>query len=588
YFFVLAPGVSYSREIVRKLDERRQRFAAMFDNAFDAMAIYEPSGAIVRGNRAAIALLGGAAHFGGSHFSRHIAPSERAKTAAAFERALGGTATALQTSFIDAQDRIIPVTASLTPIIVNGEVVGVVGSARDMTAQRQSEETLLLSRERFRALFDRHPSAVMAISAEGKIEQVNGAMEKLSGFPNEALVGRVPTDLLPAEEVASAQRRFEAVQQGEATSYESIILDKRGRRVEIELDAIPTIVHGHIDGFFAIIKDVSKERTLEARERLQRQRLGSVAQLAAAHAQDVANQIDQTLAFAVESLDVDTVNVALTFENEFRMIHGAAASYETGRSFPIGNTYARHIYGTKDLLVIEDTDTPAWRNDPARAWQPWRQVVASTLFIGGKAAGIIVFLAAEPRQSSFDEADRDFVRVVAALVGASLELERREKQLAGMAFVERLGVALAQSRRVGGCIAVHYVDLGAFKAVNDRFGHAAGDRVLAASAERLRSVLQESDMLARMGGDEFIILQSSCEDEDPHHFAQRLIEAVSHPIEVGAETISLAASVGVARTLLGSEDASDLVRFAEQAMYRAKHSGKNQVVVHDQSSDPSI
>ena len=602
YFLVLAPGALYSQVAIRKLDERRQRFAAVFENSVDAMAVYSPSGTIVNGNPAAIALLGPSAHLVGSHFSRHIAPSERASVAVAFARAADGTPTALKTLFLDADDREIPVLASLAPIRVNGKIVGVVGSARDMSEERRSESALVLERERFRALFEGHPSAVIAIATNGVIERANDAMATLCGFSITELIGRLPTELVPADEVPATLRRFDAAQQGEANAYESILLDKRGRRIEVEVELIPTIVHGALDGIFAIVKDISHERILESRERIQRQRLRAVALLAGAHAQDVASQIAQTLKFAASSLDVDTINVAFVVNGEARVVHGTGSWYQAGRTIAVGKTFSRHVFGTQDILVIEDTESPQWRSDPARAWQPWRQIVALTLFVGGVPAGMIMFAAEHPRVEPFDEADRDFVRVVASLVGASLERERRETELVTLAlvdavtnlpnrayFTEQLDVALAQARRVGGCVGVHYLDLDGFKAVNDRLGHAAGDRVLALVAERLRSVLRESDMLARIGGDEFAILQSTCQDsEGALYLGRRLIEAVGLPMAIGDGVVQVGASVGIARFPSDSQESTELVEMADKAMYRAKRAGKNTVILHGGPGDISV
>ena len=132
-------------------------------------------------------------------------------------------------------------------------------------------------------------------------------------------------------------------------------------------------------------------------------------------------------------------------------------------------------------------------------------------------------------------------------------------------------------------VALLFVDLDDFKAVNDRLGHAVGDQFLAAVATRLRRVLRDTDVLARQGGDEFLVLLSDL-DDDPEHVAEavgaKLHVALKAPFNVAGTELVTAASVGVS---LYPDDASDseaLLRHADTAMYKAKAAGGGQLVFH--------
>ncbi|HUH39491.1 MAG TPA: MHYT domain-containing protein, partial [Castellaniella sp.] len=141
--------------------------------------------------------------------------------------------------------------------------------------------------------------------------------------------------------------------------------------------------------------------------------------------------------------------------------------------------------------------------------------------------------------------------------------------------VQRLAGApeLYASTRTPAKIAVLFIDLDGFKLVNDSLGHAAGDQVLKQIAQRLRLVVRESDTLARIGGDEFILLMEDIASlADAADLAQRLIEALSAPLQIHARQVSLSASVGL--TLYPDHgDASRLVTNADAAMYAAKRIG---------------
>jgi diguanylate cyclase (GGDEF)-like protein/PAS domain S-box-containing protein len=125
-----------------------------------------------------------------------------------------------------------------------------------------------------------------------------------------------------------------------------------------------------------------------------------------------------------------------------------------------------------------------------------------------------------------------------------------------------------------GALAVLFIDLDGFKKINDTLGHAAGDAMLTAVAQRLTESVRVGDVVGRMGGDEFTVLLSPLRrDEEPEEIVRRLIAAVAQPVPVGAENLFVSASVGISRFPEDGTDADTLVRHADLAMYQAKQSG---------------
>jgi diguanylate cyclase (GGDEF)-like protein len=151
-------------------------------------------------------------------------------------------------------------------------------------------------------------------------------------------------------------------------------------------------------------------------------------------------------------------------------------------------------------------------------------------------------------------------------------------------FNERLDRAVARHRRDGHGVAVMFCDLDGFKAINDEHGHAAGDLVLSVIADRLRLVTRETDTVARVGGDEFVIVCESITDPaELAQLAQRVIDAVNGPItlpEVGRTAqpperirVGISIGVGVAGPDQTEIDPDRLLTLADTAMYRAKAAG---------------
>ncbi len=154
---------------------------------------------------------------------------------------------------------------------------------------------------------------------------------------------------------------------------------------------------------------------------------------------------------------------------------------------------------------------------------------------------------------------------------------------------DHLQKELARARRRQTRVAVLYLDVDGFKAVNDTLGHAVGDHLLQVIAERLRTCIRESDTAARMGGDEFIIIVSDLSMPDAATIsAERILATFATPIALGGNTIAITVSIGIAGTMDDAIDAEQLIRRADDAMYQAKARGKNTYAMYQNSDPPPL
>ncbi len=136
---------------------------------------------------------------------------------------------------------------------------------------------------------------------------------------------------------------------------------------------------------------------------------------------------------------------------------------------------------------------------------------------------------------------------------------------------DRLAVAIADSKRCGELLGLIYLDIDDFKPINDRFGHDCGDDVLRIVAKRLGHSVRETDTVARVGGDEFVVvLPRVGTRESLNETAQKLADAISQPIEASCASISVTVSVGVTSYVPDEDDARSLMTKADLAMYDAK------------------
>ncbi len=220
----------------------------------------------------------------------------------------------------------------------------------------------------------------------------------------------------------------------------------------------------------------------------------------------------------------------------------------------------------------------------------------------GRTVGTLVVADRASSINTFTRSDLQFLRTFAGHAGVTLEnrhlarsvgeLSRENDELFQRAlhdpltrlanrsyFHERVEDALAGSDTEA-LVGVLYIDLDDFKTINDTLGHAAGDRVLMAVAERIRACLRPGDMAARLGGDEFaVLLCDLVRESEADAICERILGALRAPVAAGEEEVMVRASVGMAVQSVGGLP-SDLINHADSAMYDAKRAGKGRWVAH--------
>ncbi|MDQ1652897.1 MAG: hypothetical protein QOI35_2097, partial [Cryptosporangiaceae bacterium] len=206
-----------------------------------------------------------------------------------------------------------------------------------------------------------------------------------------------------------------------------------------------------------------------------------------------------------------------------------------------------------------------------RAWLILGAAIASTSLVVVRQ--IAAFRENESLLTELDAKIRERDELAAALRHQAFH-----DSLTGLAnralFTDRLDAALARGRRASTSTIVMIVDLDDFKPVNDRLGHRAGDILLKEIAARLTECVRETDTIARLGGDEFAALLDGSIVGGIPAVAERMVRAVSMPVDVGEAIVTVGASVGVAVDHDGEASTDTMMHRADVAMYEAKHRGK--------------
>jgi diguanylate cyclase len=183
---------------------------------------------------------------------------------------------------------------------------------------------------------------------------------------------------------------------------------------------------------------------------------------------------------------------------------------------------------------------------------------------------------------SFDEMQLKIEAQVNTLQAKQLELDHLASHdpLTGLpnrrVFLDRLEHALTRAQRGESRLAILFIDLDHFKEINDSLGHAVGDVMLLAVADRMRNTVRAADTVARLGGDEFIILVEDIESLDSVAMvARKIIESLAHPVWYQNHPLAVGASIGIAIYPQDGTRTTEVIASADQAMYHAKLSGRN-------------
>jgi diguanylate cyclase (GGDEF)-like protein/PAS domain S-box-containing protein len=277
----------------------------------------------------------------------------------------------------------------------------------------------------------------------------------------------------------------------------------------------------------------------------------------------------------VGSYDFEIATNTNTWSDQLFRIYGREpqsfhASYERFLELVLPedreHVIAVHQRSLESLEPFDMEERIVWPNGEVRTLASWGEVVVDSHGQPSRMTGIC-----------WDITDRKQME-------EQLVREALHDRLTGLPnralLVDRLGQALGSLHRRGGPLAVLFIDVDRFKVINDSLGHDAGDEVLVELSRRLMASLRPGDTIARFGGDEFVML---CEDL-PHagqalSIAERVQDEISRPMDVHGTEIVVTVSTGIALSSGSSDRPSTLLRDADSAMYRAKHSGRAKSVV---------
>jgi diguanylate cyclase (GGDEF)-like protein/PAS domain S-box-containing protein len=421
-------------------------------------------------------------------------------------------------------------------------------------AQRQQAEHA----QRFQAVFENHPSAVFSINTEWRITNGNSQAIQQLETTRSKLVGASVLKFVASEDAQRAEALLRDALSGESVRYDSTLVTEERKRIEVSIVLIPVTTGGKVDGLLAIADNITERRQSEWKLQESKQMLRLVI-----------NNIPQRVFWK---------------DTELHYLGGNKAfCADAGLDDP------RQIIGKSDVDFAWKEEAEAYRQDDLRTIQSG---IARINYEESqhRQDGSVGWLRTSKIPLTNPQGQTVGVLGMYEDITERKRLEQRMEHLAlydsltGLPnrahFLARLEQAVDKAAWHGTQVGLMYFDIDKFKRINDGHGHDVGDEVIVTFAARVKNAIRESDVVGRLGGDEFCLLVELPNRQAAHHLATKLIDVMRPPMPVGETTLQVGTSIGIAFHEPGVT-ADELIRRADQAMYLAKQAGGNQFKVSD-------
>ena len=300
-------------------------------------------------------------------------------------------------------------------------------------------------------------------------------------------------------------------------------------------------------------------------------------------------QITATLELGCKLLGMELAAIHETGQEEVTYAVDRRSEETDSAAAHIPVRICRLALATNGALALDSLAGIPYFGEPQEGETPIGSFIGAPIDVAGQRYGSLCFASIEPRKEPLEAADRDLVQLMTVLIGGAVERTRVRLHLRSLAYYDsltglpnrlllqdRLAEALGDESEARHSCAVLFLDLDRFKDSNDTLGHVVADRLLQMVSERLIGCVRGGDTVARVGGDEFVVLLvKPVSIEHVVSVAQRLLRAFDEAFNVGGIAQYMTTSVGIALAPSDGDDAETLIKHADIAMYKAKERGRN-------------
>jgi len=448
-----------------------------------------------------------------------------------------------------------------------GNITGISVFVIDITQRKQIEQALRTSEIKYRSIMDQAADGIFIADPTGRYIDVNRAGCEMLGYTRDEILALTMQDL--AADTKYNPIRMKDLMNGKTVIAERELLGKNGKLIPVEISA-KRMEDGRLIG---ITRNIVERRQEEARVRF------------------LAFVMDK-ISSAVISTDTE---LRITYWNKSAEILYGWREIEVLGKVVDEVCGTEFMDGQKELAQRTLIVDKSWRGELKQRHRSGREiwVDASVTLLEDNSGNIIGGVTINHDVTERKLAEDELRRTKESIEQINLTLRRafEREQLASRTdsltgvfnrryFFELLGYEFSASRRYERPLSLVMFDVDYLKKINDTYGHQVGDELLKKASNVVRGELRTSDVLARYGGDEFVILLSNSTEQDASMVLERIYrELQSTFISIDHKKLNISISAGISSLQPDMEKADQLVMLADRALYVAKNSGRNRVVV---------
>lgn len=452
----------------------------------------------------------------------------------------------------------------------NGTYAGYRGVDRDITERKMVYQALRESQALFASAFEHAPIGMALVAPDGRWLRVNRALCDLVGYSEEELLTKTFQDITHPEDLESDLEYVRRMLAGEIMIYhmEKRYFHKQGHIVWVSLSV--SLVHdenGKPLHFISQIQDVTGRRRVE-------------------NALHVSEAKYRKL---LESTTDYIFSVRVENGRTVETIHGEACENITGYT---PGDFRENVNLWYLMVHPDDRQMVLDQANKALAGEITHQLEHRIFHKNGSLRWLRITMVlskdSDGNVIGYDGCISDITERKKA--EEKLAFQSVHDGLTGLPnrvlFMQSLEMSLQQIKRHGGAMAILFIDIDQFKLVNDTLGHDAGDALLCQVGPRMRQAIRATDLLARQGGDEFIVLMVNYNEHamegsadgmivtEAANVAGRIIQVMKEPFSLGSQEVYVGASIGISLFPDDADDSQKLFQHADSAMYKAKELGR--------------
>ncbi len=588
---ITAIDITERKQIEQELKESEKRYKLLFENANDAIFVHDAKGNFLEVNNQAINRLG----YSKEEFI-NMSPADIDNPAYAkklddrIDELLKKGFTFFETIHVAKNGRKIPTELSSRVIEYKGKKA-ILTIARDISERKKAEEILRKSEEKLKTYFDLAQVITLVLDVNARIQSINKKGCEILKKKEEGLFGESWLKFIPEKYHKKIKHVFDDLintSTDEFEHFENPIITSTGEEKIISWrNTILRDKEGNTEGVLSSGIDVTQERIIKKETEKYKNVYQVILEMTtlALRTGWKEEYYDLLLEKMVSAIpEAEKGSCVIRKDGFFEFVASCGYKIEELRKVEFSVDEIMSYSKEPNIVKLPEIKLPDERAstlDKADT-KNLDTILVIPLYLEGKVIGV-VFLDSFTKEQPFTESDVELAKLFKrhmellmwkAKTEEKLHYAATHDPLTGVlnrrAFIENSKNHINLSKRHNRNLSILYIDFDGFKEVNDRYGHDIGDRLLINICKRIESIIRESDVFARIGGDEFVILLPETDYESAEKLVERLHSSLDSPFVLDENKIKMIVSIGISTYPDDGETINKLIKVADERMYSNK------------------